>query len=367
VTNGLDEPRINRVVAVCRKIIGVFSHSHLYRTKLSKLQKELHLPSHLLVNDVVTRWGSKYKMMERIQEQFPALTQIFLDDRKHRHLTLTWQDKMVIDSTVSALKGFYELTDLLSGEQMVTISSYRPMVSHIQFLCSHGAHNVDAENAGDEGDTLERTIKNDIQEYINDRLQDINTLMFLSIAQILDPRYSSVNPTMTATSPIKWPDCETVKEKIVLMATEDEEDDSNSSVTPERQESGADVEAVPQKKRCKSLVSTLKSGCSASGDSLQPASAQTTPETRVRKELEFYLQLSAEDDCDVLQWWRRHEEELPSLSKVACRILCSCATSVPSERLFSLSGNIVTKKRNALKPQLVNMLTFLAFNKSNAN
>lgn len=65
---------------------------------------------------------------------------------------------------------------------------------------------------------------------------------------------------------------------------------------------------------------------------------------------------------DLLSWWRSKEQELPFLAAVGRRIFCGCATSVTSERIFSLSGHIVSKKRSSLKPELVNMLTCLAFN-----
>lgn len=63
-----------------------------------------------------------------------------------------------------------------------------------------------------------------------------------------------------------------------------------------------------------------------------------------------------------LLWWKEHAGEMPHLSGVARRLLCIPATSVPSERVFSASGHIVTPVRKKLKPEKVNMLTFLHFN-----
>ena len=46
----------------------------------------------------------------------------------------------------------------------------------------------------------------------------------------------------------------------------------------------------------------------------------------------------------------------------AQRYVCVCATSSPSEHLFSSSGHIVSPLRLKLKPDKVNMLTFLSKN-----
>ncbi|XP_034085994.1 zinc finger BED domain-containing protein 4-like isoform X2 [Gymnodraco acuticeps] len=67
----------------------------------------------------------------------------------------------------------------------------------------------------------------------------------------------------------------------------------------------------------------------------------------------------SETDCP-LQWWSTHEGAHPQLSALARKYLGSPATSVPCERLFSLAGNIVQKKRAALSSENVNRLVCLS-------
>ena len=60
-----------------------------------------------------------------------------------------------------------------------------------------------------------------------------------------------------------------------------------------------------------------------------------------------------------MNWWKSHNLEYPLLARLAKKYLCACATSSPSERLFSTSGDIVTPNRCSMKPDKVDMLTFL--------
>ena len=58
-----------------------------------------------------------------------------------------------------------------------------------------------------------------------------------------------------------------------------------------------------------------------------------------------------------------HEHILPNLSKVAKKVLTVPASSAKSERVFSQSGNFVSKKRGSLAPKKVEELCLIKLNK----
>jgi len=50
------------------------------------------------------------------------------------------------------------------------------------------------------------------------------------------------------------------------------------------------------------------------------------------------------------------------VAAVARRMLAIPATSVPSERLFAMAGDVLTKKRNRLAPSKADCVVFLMDN-----
>ena len=123
----------------------------------------------------------------------------------------------------------------------------------------------------------------------------------------------------------------------------------------------------PAKKKQKhSLVSLLVNASQSLRSSDETQAQLDEPpslESRVKRELDFYPNLRAPaGDEDVLSWWRCINKSCRYCLRSHYMFFTSCATSVPSERLFSLSEMVVTKRRNVLKPSLVDKLVFLAFN-----
>ena len=76
----------------------------------------------------------------------------------------------------------------------------------------------------------------------------------------------------------------------------------------------------------------------------------------VLKELEMY---KAEKPADPEKWWYRQKSLYPLMCRLVQKFFSFVATSIPSERLFSSAGNIITEKRNCLTPQHADQLVFL--------
>lgn len=88
-----------------------------------------------------------------------------------------------------------------------------------------------------------------------------------------------------------------------------------------------------------------------------------TPHEIVTIEMNNYKKVSAVGlGTNPLSWWKENEIYYPYLSKLAKLYLGIPATSVPSERIFSTAGDILSAKRATLKPDVVDMTIFLKKN-----
>ena len=80
-----------------------------------------------------------------------------------------------------------------------------------------------------------------------------------------------------------------------------------------------------------------------------PAKKLKTAEDQAKDEMARYKEeasLALSDD--PLGWWKEHEGQYPFLSRVAKKHLSTPGTSVPSERVFSTAGDIISTKREHL-------------------
>ena len=148
-----------------------------------------------------------------------------------------------------------------------------------------------------------------------------------------------------------------IKEGVEIVGSggidEDSEDVLVSAGVDRDSEGGA-----PQSKRCK-LSSWLKEVTQVVSTSV----TLHTAEQKMNSQAEDYVKRNIFDpETNPLKWWSAHEVYFPVISKFVSKYLCICASSSPSERVFSVSDHIVSKKRDALKPDKVNMLVFLAKN-----
>ncbi|XP_039292708.1 zinc finger BED domain-containing protein 4-like [Nilaparvata lugens] len=88
-----------------------------------------------------------------------------------------------------------------------------------------------------------------------------------------------------------------------------------------------------------------------------------TPLSRAIVEIQRYLDEDVpERKCKPLEWWKNNAAIYPHLSEIAKEKLCTLATSVPCERIFSKAGLTITNRRNRLSENKAKILLFLNCN-----
>lgn len=338
----MKDHRVDRAVAVCKKVVSVFSFSWKKRRDLASAQAELGLPSHQLITETPTRWGSRQKMIERVLEQEKAIARVLGSDKKTRQLVPTWQDIDVMESINKAVSPLQEFTDALSGEAYVSVSYLKPVL-HLFNSSILRAHDDDTD--------LTKRIKTTILQYLYCKYSDPVTDELLNIASLMDPRFR--------TTYIEHDKLEGIKQKVVKELTSllpDKNLETTVQMTQDVEQEEQRTEAGAKRK--KTLASFLKKTAPTAS---QPVIQ--SEEDKVKAELTAYLMSpDVDSDTDPLHWWKANETIFPRLSKLAKKHLCIPASSAPSERVFSAGGNIITCHRASLKPETVDRLVFLSRN-----
>ena len=73
----------------------------------------------------------------------------------------------------------------------------------------------------------------------------------------------------------------------------------------------------------------------------------------------YLSETNAPRHSNPLLYWKEKQATWPLLVTLARKYLAPPCTTVPSERLFSTAGNVVTDKRTRLDAKKVEMLLFL--------
>ena len=83
---------------------------------------------------------------------------------------------------------------------------------------------------------------------------------------------------------------------------------------------------------------------------------------KAREELKKWKTNLNRKSYDVMNFRNNNHLKFPLLAPIARKWLCALATSVSSERCFSTSGNVVTKKRAALGSNRIGDIIFILDN-----
>ena len=282
--------------------------------------------------------GSTQKMLARLLEQQQAITCVLSSDRKASHLIPSWQDQDVWNAIDEALSPLADFTDIMSGEKNVTGSSILPILDLLRSsVLKYNSNHKPVTNEIRDAILADLSVR-----YVH---PDVTTV--LEMTSLVDPRFKEQYVT----------DLEEAKEHIcteaVSLFKEAQQNDLSQPVP-------SSESLPPAKKQKVTLASLLKKHAP---DNTDVSHTAISPEQKLHTEITNYLrQLKPDMEENPLKWWKEHNAVYPLLFAVAKKYLCFPATSTPSERLFSRSGEIVTPFRASLKPDTVQELVFLSAN-----
>ncbi|XP_065193157.1 zinc finger BED domain-containing protein 4-like [Sycon ciliatum] len=345
IRHALDLDVVAKLLSRCRKLVGHFKHSCLAAGALESKQRQLNADAQPLkvIQDVPTRWNSAYYMIDRLLKLRVALTAVLCDSsitskQTDRDLLLKDNQWKLAEQLVHILEPFESATSTISGQKYVTLSLLFPITCHLLSVME-GEHAKPLTTAAK---SVAAKLKSELIRKFPNVSCPLPTSMPV-VCAALDPRFRSLQ-----------------------FLDDDKASAAKDHVKSLLAESAAVTSASepPRKKACVTSggLSRLFGRSQPSKD--VPSTTNADAETRLRdREVELFF---TEDDLDVddspLEWWRKNEHRFPGLSTLARRYLSVLETSVPSERIFSAAGRLVTKLCNGLSPAHIDASIFLSVN-----
>ena len=322
VQRGLAVPELSTTLARCRKIVEHFNHSRIDNEELKAKQKQLEIPQHNLIQEVVTRWNSTFDMISRLCEQQAAIAAVLHVKCDLHHLELSPREWHELEDLVNLLGPFKSSTEVLSGQKYPTLSCLAAILSDLKCKL--------ADQPG-ESSTL-RAIKLTMRRDFNERYQNENVQALMNKAAFLDPRFKTFPHLSNMQSNITRESISlTLQEKMVPIFEELSTDSDDIEIVDSCQ-----TETPPAKKKKIHPLRKLL-GDNFGGPSSSTTSDNTT-EDNVQVELARYkVEPQVALEVNPLSWWKEHWSIYPILSKLARKYLCLPCTSVPSLKVCSTS------------------------------
>ena len=311
---------ISRLVGAARKLVGHFKHSVLATEELKKREAQMNMTEMKLLQDCPTRWNSTFYMLERlVQLRWPVIA-VLSDDsvskRSDRYLDLNNDQWVLAEELVKILAPLEVATTFLSYEENSSIYTVLPV------LC--GIVNTLEQSSSTNCQPSVISFKEKFAEEIKtrwkfNRIEANNTIV---LAAALDPRFRN----LTYLNGLTTLDVDDVKEVLISRM------EVNNTSVPDYETDGTEPAAKKQKSALDILL-----GEEDTTEHDQSAGVSKSQEVET-----FFNQKAVPRATNPLQWWKNNCMSFPMMAKIAQSLLCTPATSTPSQRVFSKAG-LVTK------------------------
>lgn len=354
-------PEVETFLLKLKVIISHFRRSTTATEKLLRyqIQNGTAQPKKLMI-DVATRWNSTFYMLERaliLREALTSTLAILGSTSGQSPPSITSDEWRLCRDLCKVLKPLEEVTVQISGEQYLTGS--------LVIIFSRTLNRI-YQSVFPTDMTLHdsaMSVSNAIKSGLQTRLHNVENSGTLAVSTFLDPRFKNfLFSDKTA--------AETVKKRVIELTIseihKDMQRDSttiSSEVAPPVSTTTSttvvDATTMPSSLYGTNYVSIWDDVDKAIAD-IQPVQS---PRATAIAEVQRYLNdsLLPRQECPN-KWWRNHHFAYPNLRKVFQEHGCIIATSVPCERIFSKSGQLISDRRTNLQPAKVMKIMFLNAN-----
>lgn len=314
----------NEIIKKVKSIVNHFKHSV---NDMDKLKKASDLK---LIQSVETRWNSTYYMLDRFIKLKDVVSVILMQNKDGPEM-LSARELHALSEILIVLKPFEVATKIVSGEKYLTGSKIIPIIQIIRNKLQ--SLQLSSPSA--------ISLKNKIKFEFECRSFSIEKNVSLTVATLLDPRYKQLH----------CKNDETLEAAKTLIRNELNFHDTilNCSIESSGVNNLQNPEDLPDDENDFWGVHEDMASRNSKNDSYNSS-----------HQFETYLKEGVINikKCPI-EYWQCKDSINNALSKLALKYLSIIATSVPSERLFSATGQIITVKRNRLDPKHVQNLLFL--------
>lgn len=281
---------------------------------------------------ISTPWNSTFFMLERILK-LKEPVQAALGVLNNSAIGLAESEWMDVRQLCKVLEPFESITKELSSEKKVSLSKIPIMIQGLKIHLQKLSDNNENENNV-------AVILSTINTEVDKRFRDYEKLRLIGRAMIFDPRFKE--KVFSDTDALKI-----TKESIIQDLLQEPNVEAESEAIA-IQKSDTDEEGSIWSHFDNKVTSTCSEATSTNMANLE--FRQYMEEAIIRRK------------DNPLSWWKSREKMYPHLAKIAKKVLCVPATSVPSERIFSKAGQLISDRRSRLKPSNVETILFLNAN-----
>ncbi|KAK0401961.1 hypothetical protein QR680_016066 [Steinernema hermaphroditum] len=321
------------VLEKIKKFIRKLRKSGVERQEFIALQQLEEIPPRWLKKGIEVRWNSLHDMIERFLEN-KAVIDIFCMD-KSSFPKIAPAEYLIMQKMVDSLQPIKKATVMLQGRN-VTISSVIPTI----FVLRRALNDCGTE------------VSTAILLNLEERVEGIEENADYVVATLLDPKFKAdfiEEPQQVASRELLKTKAEKMLAVVLAETTVNSIEKEVERSRPEQNNNSADFF---EKYRCSQM----------------PIVVSSTPpideRMKLALEIEEYFRTPADPAADAITFWSQMSSgtKFPVLKMVSEKYLSSPATSVESERLFSMATLALTDLRKSMNVDNLQKLLFLKYN-----